>query len=94
MFSSHVPKYFWGEAVLIAAYLMNTMASRVLKFQSPYQVLLQTFSHIKFVSSNIPTKIFGCSTFVHVENNQERIGGKNSLCIFFIELTCLYIQEG
>ena len=29
-----------------------------------------------------------------VENNQERIGGKNSLCIFFIELTCVYIQEG
>ena len=28
---------------------------------------------------------------VGVENNQERIGGKNSLCIFFIELTYIYI---
>ena len=32
--------------------------------------------------------------FTLVENNQERIGGKNSLCVFFIELTCVYIQEG
>ena len=28
---------------------------------------------------------------VGVENNQERIGGKDSLCIFFIELTYIYI---
>ena len=31
--------------------------------------------------------------YKNVENNQERIGGNNSLC-FFIELTCVYIQEG
>ena len=69
MFSSHVLKYFWGEVVLTSAYLINRMPSRVLKFQSPYQVLLQTFPHTKFVSSNITVKIFGCSTFVHIHQS-------------------------
>ena len=32
MFSTHVPKFFWGEAILIAAYLINRMPSRILDF--------------------------------------------------------------
>lgn len=30
MFSMHVPKYLWGEVVLIATYLINRMSSKVL----------------------------------------------------------------
>ncbi|RVW69693.1 Retrovirus-related Pol polyprotein from transposon TNT 1-94 [Vitis vinifera] len=41
MFSSNVPNYFWGEAILTATYLINRMPSRVLTFQSPRQLLLK-----------------------------------------------------
>ena len=65
MSSSNVPKFYWGEAILTAAYLINRMPSRVLDFQCPSQVL-HSFPHTRFVSSDLPPKIFGCTTFIHV----------------------------
>ena len=35
LFSNHVPKIFWGEAILTATYLINRMPIRVLKFHTP-----------------------------------------------------------
>ena len=66
MFSTNVPKFLWGEAVLTAAYLINRMPSRVLKFHNPRQVLLQAFPNTKLLSSDLPPIIFGSSAFVHI----------------------------
>ena len=35
LFQTHLPKKFWGEAILTATYLINRMPSRILKFRSP-----------------------------------------------------------
>ncbi|RVX23033.1 Retrovirus-related Pol polyprotein from transposon TNT 1-94 [Vitis vinifera] len=70
MFSMNVPKLFWGQAVLTAAYLINRMPSRVLKFQTPCQTLLKSFPTTRLIST-VPPKIFGCSVFVHI-NQQHR----------------------
>ena len=35
VFTSNIPKRFWGEVVLIATYLINRMPSRILKFKTP-----------------------------------------------------------
>ncbi|RVX01052.1 Retrovirus-related Pol polyprotein from transposon TNT 1-94 [Vitis vinifera] len=70
MFSMNVPKLFWGQAVLTAAYLINRMSSRVLKFQTPCQTLLKSFPTTRLIST-VPPKIFGCSVFVHI-NQQHR----------------------
>ena len=43
MFTSQVPQYLWGEAILTATYLINRMPSRVLKFRTPCEVLLSLF---------------------------------------------------
>ena len=40
MFQMNVPKYLWSEAVLIAAYLINRMPSRILGMESPSELLL------------------------------------------------------
>ena len=83
MFSNNVPKYFWGEAILTATYLINQMPSRVLKFQNPHQVLIQSFPHFKSFTSDLPLKIFGCSAFVHIHHqNRTKLDPKSLKCIF------------
>jgi IS30 family transposase len=67
MLSTHMPKKFWGEAVLTATYLINRMSSKVLNFRTPSQVLPQAFPHTKLLSSLDP-KVFGCLVFVHIHH--------------------------
>ena len=43
LFSTKVPKYLWGEAVLTAAYLINRMTSKALQFQTPLHVFKEYF---------------------------------------------------
>ena len=35
LFTNNVPKYLWGETVLMAAHLIHHMPSKVLGFKSP-----------------------------------------------------------
>ncbi|RVX16235.1 Retrovirus-related Pol polyprotein from transposon TNT 1-94 [Vitis vinifera] len=56
MFSSNVPNYFWGEAILTATYLINRMPSRVLTFQSPRQLFLKQFPHTLHFLGYSPTQ--------------------------------------
>ncbi|RVW65334.1 Retrovirus-related Pol polyprotein from transposon TNT 1-94 [Vitis vinifera] len=83
MFSSNVPNYFWGEAILTATYLINRMPSRVLTFQSPRQLFLKQFPHTRAASSDLPLKVFGCTTFVHVyPQNRSKFAPRANKCIF------------
>jgi hypothetical protein len=42
MFTMNVPKFLWGEAVKTAAYLINRMPSRVLRYKTPIECLTGT----------------------------------------------------
>lgn len=64
MFSMNVPKYFLGEAMLTAAYLINRMPSGVLKFHTPCQTLLLCYPDTRIITI-LPPKIFCCTMFVH-----------------------------
>jgi hypothetical protein len=82
MFSTHVSKQFWGEAVLIAIYLINRMPSRVLRFKTRSQVLLQAFPDTKILSSLDP-KVFGCLVFIHIHPHHcSKLDSKSIKCIF------------
>ncbi|RVW88342.1 Retrovirus-related Pol polyprotein from transposon TNT 1-94 [Vitis vinifera] len=82
MFSMNVPKLFWGQAVLTAAYLINRMPSRVLKFQTPCQTLLKSFPTTRLISTVLP-KIFGCSVFVHInQQHRSKLDPRSLKCIF------------
>ncbi|RVX11422.1 Retrovirus-related Pol polyprotein from transposon TNT 1-94 [Vitis vinifera] len=83
MFSSNVPNYFWGEAILTTTYLINRMPSRVLTFQSPRQLFLKQFPHTHAASSDLPLKVFGCTAFVHVyPQNRSKFAPRANKCIF------------
>ena len=59
MFSMHMPKYLWGEAVLTSCYLINRMLSRVLKYDIPLQTLKKFFLRNQ-LTTDLPLKVFGC----------------------------------
>lgn len=64
MFQMNVPKRFWSQAVLTAAYLINRLPSRILGSKSPLEILKNRkidLSHLR---------VFGCLCFVHVQATQ------------------------
>ncbi|KAM2704063.1 hypothetical protein EV2_005584 [Malus domestica] len=68
MFDKCVLNHLWGHAVLAAVYLINRVPSRVLDFQTPFDMLQK---HVYLVSvSKFPPKVFGCIAYVHVYSHQ------------------------
>ncbi|KAM1997230.1 hypothetical protein ACFX15_030090 [Malus domestica] len=68
MLDKCVPNHLWGHAVLAVVYLINLVPSRVLDFQTPFDVL-QKHVYLVFVSK-LPPKVFGCIAYVHVYSHQ------------------------
>ncbi|KAB2632563.1 polyprotein (retrotrasposon protein) [Pyrus ussuriensis x Pyrus communis] len=65
LLGASVPKVFWPEAVTYAVYVINRMPSRVVHFQTPFQVLTQ---HVPVVSSHtLQPRVFGCVAYVHIQ---------------------------
>ena len=58
MMAMNVPKFLWSEAVMTAAYLMNRMPSRVLRYKTPIECLTGRTTYV------VPPKVFGCVCFV------------------------------
>jgi len=53
-FQTNLPIQFWGECVVIAAYLINRTPSKLLKGRSPYEILFHgkpSYSDIRFFST-------------------------------------------
>ena len=64
MFSMHVPKYLWGDAVLTTTYLINRMPTKVLNIRTPLNHFKEFFPTARLFSS-LPIKVFGCIVYVH-----------------------------
>lgn len=79
MLDTHVPKSYWGDALLTATYLINRMPSPVLDFQTPLEVLSPHHSTAKGVSP----KVFGCVCFVHIHGpTRSKLDPKSLKCVF------------
>ena len=73
-----VPQRFWGDAFLVACYLINRMSSSVLHDQIPYSVMLPNQP-----LSCLPPRVFGCFCFVHILTpGQDKLSAKNTKCVF------------
>lgn len=82
MFTTNVPKQFWGDAILTASYLINRMPSKVLNYQTPLNMFLQYYPHTR-VCTDLPLKVFGCTSFVHVHSlAQTKLDPRAHKCIF------------
>ena len=81
LFSTKVPKYLWGEAVLTDAYLINCMPSKPLQFQTLLHVFKEYFPMAR-VSADLPLKIFGCTAFVHEHKQIEKLDPCAIKCVF------------
>jgi hypothetical protein len=81
LFSSKVPNYLWGEAVLTAAYLINRMPSKVLNFQTPIDTFKECFPSTR-VSTDLTLKNFGCTAFVHEHKNVGKLEPRAIKCVF------------
>jgi hypothetical protein len=76
-----VPKRFWGDAILTAAFLINRMPSRVLQFKTPLHTLSQYHSLPSLL--NIPPKVFGCTCYIHVHQHQRgKMDPRARKCLF------------
>jgi len=82
MITMNVPHSYWGEAVLIAAYLINRLPSKALQFQTHLSILCTIYPTISTILSIAP-KVFGC--IVYVYNNalsRTKLDPKVTKCIF------------
>ncbi|KAH9726803.1 hypothetical protein KPL70_008430 [Citrus sinensis] len=64
LFGMNMPRFYWGEAVKSAAYIINRTPSRVLDFQTPQQKMqsLLSIPHLP----NLEPRIFGCIVYSHI----------------------------
>ena len=77
MFQNNVPKFFWSEAVLTAAYLINRTPSSILQNKSPLETLNKRFMGLDHL------RIFGCICFIHIQNKHRDKLDKHAIkCIF------------
>jgi hypothetical protein len=67
LFHKHVPKQYWGEAVLTAAHLINRLPTLVFYFKNPIGYLTSFFPNFN-ASNDIIPRIFGSVAFVHSQN--------------------------
>ena len=82
LFALNVPKRFWGDALLIACFLINRMPSKVLQFQTPLQTL-QKYSPENCIFSKLDLHIFGCTAFVHLHDpSLSKVDARSCKCIF------------
>ncbi|KAM1798441.1 hypothetical protein ACFX13_033250 [Malus domestica] len=75
MLDKYVHNHLWGHAVLATVSLINHVPSRVLDFQTLFDVLRKYVSSISV--SKLPLKVFGCVAYVHIYSLQ-----RNKLDVF------------
>ena len=79
-----VPQRFWGDAILVACYLINRMSSSILNDQILHSILLPNQPLF-----SLPPHVFSCVCFVHILTlGQDKLSAKATKCVF-LGYSCL-----
>ncbi|KAM1429349.1 hypothetical protein ACFX2I_045554 [Malus domestica] len=77
MLQENLPKKFWSQAIQTAAYIINRLPSRILKFKSPYQILKGREIDISHL------RVFGCVCYVHIQTiHRDKLDPRAIKCAF------------
>ena len=72
---------YWGEAITYAAYLINRVPFSSIDFHTPLQAL--TNAVVDPTVPNLPSRVFGCVTFVHLHKHQgTKLTSRALQCVF------------
>ena len=74
LFSAGLPKNFWGEAVVTAAYLVNRSPSSAIEFKTPEEVWTGKTPDISHL------RVFGCSAYAH--QKEGKLDPRAVKCVF------------
>ncbi|KAK8952504.1 hypothetical protein KSP39_PZI004609 [Platanthera zijinensis] len=78
MAQMHVPRSYWGYAVLLACYLINRIPSSVLNGKTPFSILYPDKEPFP-----LPLRIFGCTAFVHAPSaTRDKLSPRSTKCVF------------
>ncbi|RVW99769.1 Retrovirus-related Pol polyprotein from transposon TNT 1-94 [Vitis vinifera] len=81
LIAAKTPISYWGEAITSAVYLINWVPSSSINFQTPLQAL--TNAVVAPTVPNLPPRVFGCVTFVHLHKHQRTKLTSHALqCVF------------
>ncbi|XP_026378738.1 uncharacterized protein LOC113273194 [Papaver somniferum] len=76
-FQARLPKRFWGECALTAAYLINCTPTPILNNKTPYEVLFGKPPLYKQL------KVFGCLCYVHDQSSKgDKFASRGRRCVF------------
>ena len=82
LFTKNVPKKLWGDAVLIACFLINRQPAKVLQFETPVNCLKKSFPNSR-IFSELKLRVFGCKVFVHNSNpTKSKLDPRALECVF------------
>ncbi|RDX68041.1 Copia protein, partial [Mucuna pruriens] len=82
LFQMFVPNVYWGEAILIATYLINRLLTQVLNGISQIKHMLSFFPSSLLILSLL-SRVSGCIAFVHSHNPHcEKLDPKAIKCAF------------
>ena len=68
LIEAHMPLYYWGEALLSTAYLINHVPSRFINFKTPFQTLVEAV--VAPTVPNLPPHVFRSVAYVHLPKHQ------------------------
>ena len=81
LFTTNVPNYLWGEAILTTTHLINRIPLKILNFKTSLHIFINFFSNSR-IPFGLLIRLFGCTVYIHnYDQNHEKLESKAIKCV-------------